>query len=132
MCFEGIPESPNETWRESESKIKHLISSHTPEVGTDFVIERAHRVGRPRSDSKPRKIVARFLNYKDRKRMFVNEDYSDRVLKKRTELMPELNEARCKNQRAFLRLHKLVIYDNPVNSGSTNDENASRESSNAN
>ena len=144
LCFEGIPESPNETWQESESKIKHRISSHMPEVGTDFVIERAHRVGRPRSDSKPRKIVAPFLNYKDREavfkakkklhgtNMFVNEDYSDRVLKKRTELMPELNEARCKNQRAFLRLHKLVIYDNPVNSGSTNDENASRESSNAN
>ena len=41
LCFEGIPESPNETWQESESKIKHLISSHMPEVGTDFVIERA-------------------------------------------------------------------------------------------
>ena len=53
LCFEGIPESPNETWQESESKIKHLISSHMPEVGTDFVIERAHRVGRPRSDSGP-------------------------------------------------------------------------------
>ena len=52
LCFEGIPESPNETWQESESKIKHLISSHMPEVGTDFVIKRAHRVSRPRSDSK--------------------------------------------------------------------------------
>ena len=143
MCFEGIPESPNETWQESESKIKHLISSHMPEVGTDFVIERAHRVGRPRSDSKPRKIVARFLNYKDRgavfktkkklhgTNMFVNEDYSDRVIKKRTELMPKLKEARRKNQRAFLRFDKLVIYDNRVNCGSTNDENASGESSNA-
>ena len=59
-----------------------------PEGGTDFVIERAHRVGRPRSDSKPCKIVARFLNYKDSDavlktqklhgtNMFVNEDYSD-------------------------------------------------------
>ena len=55
---------------ESESKIKHLISSLVPEVGTDFVIERAHRVGGPRSDSKPRKIVARFLNYKDREAVF--------------------------------------------------------------
>ena len=112
-----------------------------PEVGTDFVIERAHGVGRPRSDSKPRKIVTRFLNYKDREavfkatkklhgtNMFVNEDYSDHVIKKRTEVMPKLNEARCKNQRAFLRFDKLVIYDNPVNSGSTNDENASGESS---
>ena len=143
LCFEGIPESPNETWQESESKIKHLISSHMPEVGTDFVIERAHRVGRPRSDSKPRKIVARFLNYKDREavfkakkklhgtNMFVNEDYSDRVIKKRTELMPKLKEARRKNQRAFLRFDKLVIYDNPVNSGSTNGERVSGESSNA-
>ena len=50
-CFEGIPESPSETWQESESKIKHLISSHMPEVGTDFVEESARRVGRPRSDS---------------------------------------------------------------------------------
>ena len=32
-----------------------------PLVGTDFVIENAHRVGRPRSDSKPRNIVARQL-----------------------------------------------------------------------
>ena len=142
LCFEGIHESSNETWQESESKIKHLISSHMPEVGTDFVIERAHRVGRPRSDSKPRKIVARFLNYKDREavfkakkklhgtNMFVNEDYSDRVIKKRTELMPKLKEARRKNQRAFLRFDKLVIYDNPVNSGSTNGERVSGESSN--
>ena len=115
LCFEGILESPNETWQESESKIKQLISRHMPEVGTDLVIERAHRVGRPRSDSKPRKIVARFLNYKAREavfkakkklhgtNMFVNEDYSDRVIKKRTELMPKLKEARRENQRTFLR-----------------------------
>ena len=37
LCFEGIPESPNETWQETESKIKHLISSHMPEVGTDLM-----------------------------------------------------------------------------------------------
>ena len=137
LCFEEIPESPNETWQESESKIKHLISSHMPEVGTDFVVERAHRVGGPRADSKPRKIVARFLNYMDREavfkakmklhgtNMFVNKDYSDRVIKKRTELMPKLKEARRKNQRAFLRFDKLVIYDNPLNSGSTNGERVS-------
>ena len=62
---------------------------------------------------------------------FVNEDYSNRVIKKRTELMPKLKEATRTNQRAFLRFDKLVIYDNPVNSGSTNDERASGESSNA-
>ena len=80
-----------------------------PEVG--IVIERAHRVGRRSSaESKPRKIVACFLNYKDRESMlkvkkklrgtnvFVNEDYSDRVIKKRMDLMRELKEARRKNQ----------------------------------
>ena len=136
MCFVRIPESPNKTWQESESKINHLISSHMPEVGTDFVIERAHRVGRPRSDSKPRNYKDLEADFKAKKKlhrtnMFVNEDYSDRVIKKRTELMPQLKEARRKNQRAFLRFDKLVIYDNPVNSGSTIDERASRESSNA-
>ena len=45
--------------------------------------------------------------------------------------MPKLKEATRTNQRAFLRFDKLVIYDNPVNSGSTNDERASGESSNA-
>ena len=122
---------------ESEGKIKHLISSHMPEVGTDFVVERAHRVGGPRVDSKPCKIVARFLNYMDREavfkakkklhgtNVFVNKDYSDRVNKKRTELMPKLKEASRKNQRAFLRFKKFVLYDNPVNSGSTNCERVS-------
>ncbi|CAH3133375.1 unnamed protein product [Porites lobata] len=110
LCFEGIPESPNETWQESESKIKHLISSHMPE---------------DREAAFKAKKKLRGTN------MFVNEDYSDRVIKKRTELMPKLKEARRKNQRAFLRFDKLVIYDNPVNSGSTNGERVSGESSNA-
>ena len=63
--------------------------------------------------------------------MFVNEDYSDRVIK-RQEQTPKLKEARRKNQSAFLRFDKLVIYDNPVNSGSTNGERVSGESSSAN
>ena len=132
LRFEGIPESLNETWQELESKIKHPISRH-------LVIGRAHRVGRPRSASTPRKIGARFLNYKDHEAVFkakkklhgtnmlVNKDYSDRVIKKQTELMPKLKEARCKNQRAFLRFDKLVIYDNPVNSGSKNGKRVSGE-----
>ena len=65
LCFEGIEESTNETWQDTENKVKFLISSHMPEVGG--CIGRAHRVGRRSSaESKGRKIVARFLNYKDR------------------------------------------------------------------
>ena len=107
LCFEGILKSPNETWQESESKIKHLISNHMPQVGTNFVIERAHRVGRPRSDSKPRKIVARFLNYKDREavfkakkelhglNMFVNEDYSVNEVRSNKTKWTDLSARTC-------------------------------------
>ena len=111
LYFEGIEESTNETWQDTENKVKYLISSHMPEVGGDIVIERAHHVGRRSSaESKPRKIVACFLNYKDcesvlkvKKKLrgtnvFVNEDYSDRVIKKHMDLMRDLKEARRKNQ----------------------------------
>ena len=46
------------------------------------------------------RIVRQFSKAKKKlhgKNMFVNEDYSDRVIKRRTELMPKLKEARRKN-----------------------------------
>ena len=69
----------NETWEESEHKVKDLISN-TLQIDADNIeIERAHRVGtkRPTSD-KPRTIVAKFLNYKHR----------DMVLNERRKLAP--------------------------------------------
>ena len=78
---------------------------------------------------RPREAVFKAKKKLHGTHMFVNEDYSDRLIKKRTELMPMLKEARRKNQRAFQRFDKLVIYDNPVNSGSTNGERVSGESS---
>ena len=80
---------------------------------------------------RPREAVFKAKKKLHETNMFVNEDYSDRVIKRRTELILKLKEARRKNQRSFLRFDKLVIYDNPVNSGSTNGERVSGESSNA-
>ena len=109
LCFEGISESAGENWQQTENKLKELISTYMPEVRDDVVIERAHGVGKTRpSEAKPRKIVARFFNYKDREtilkakknlhgtNIFINEDYSDRVMKKRNDLMTKLKEARKK------------------------------------
>ena len=79
---------------------------------------------------RPREAVFKAKKKLHGRNMFVNEDYSDRVIKRR-EQTPKLKEARRKNQRAFLRFDKLVIYDNPVNSGSTNGERVSGESSSA-
>ena len=141
LCFEGIAESVGENWQQTENKVKELISTYMPEVGDDVVIERAHRVGKTRpSEAKPRKIVARFFNYKDREsilkakkklhgtNIFINEDYSDRVMKKRKDLMPKLKEARKKNLRAFLRYDKLIIHDNaPQSSAATQDHRSTQE-----
>lgn len=58
----------NETRQQSEDKVKELISNKLQLQSQDIVIERAHRVGRKKSSGdKPRPIIAKFLNYKDRK-----------------------------------------------------------------
>ena len=108
LCFEGIDEQMhgNETWEESEHKVKRLkdLISNTLQIDADNIeIERAHRVGkkRPTSD-KPRTIVAKFLNYKHRgmvlnerrklkgSNLIIREDFSDRVVAKRRELLPQM------------------------------------------
>ena len=111
----------NETWEESEHKVKDLISN-TLQIDADNIeIERAHRVGkkRPTSD-KPRTIVAKFLNYKHRdmvlnerrklkgSNLIIREDFSDRVVAKR-ELLPQMFEARKEGKIAYLSYDKLVI-----------------------
>ena len=49
LCFEGIEESfKNESWEESEDKVKSLIATKLNLNTENIVIERAHRVGRKR------------------------------------------------------------------------------------
>ena len=123
LCFEGIEEKyGNETWEESEQKIKGLIST-TLKINTDdMIIERAHRVGKKKSTAeKPRPIVAKFLNFKDRDMVIkerrklkgtkhvIREDFSDRVLEKRKSLLPKMNEARKEGKIAYLSYDKLII-----------------------
>ena len=51
LRFEGIPESPAESWDVTEAKVRqHLVTElgFTQPESAAFVIERAHRVGQPR------------------------------------------------------------------------------------
>lgn len=103
--------------------MKELLSSKFNISAGDYTIERAHRVGRARL-SKPRLIVAKFQSYKTRESIlskrkclsgtdiFVREDYSDKVLAKRRELLPQMHEARRNGMIAFLRYDKLVSFPN--------------------
>ena len=119
LVFDGIMESPGETWAETEEKVKKVLAEKL-QLKKDMEMERAHRTGKPGGD-RPRPIVVRFLRYKDRStilqhtknlkgsKIYINEDYTDAVRRKRKELMPDLRAARERGDIAYLRHDKLII-----------------------
>ena len=121
LCFDGIKEDARESWSDSEKKIKDLLASKFNIATDNFTVERAHRIGR-RKEGKPRMIVAKFQSYKTKEtilkkksclkgtNMFIREDFSDKTLAKRKELLPKMHEERKKGNIAFLRFDKLVVY----------------------
>ena len=128
LCFDGIPEEPesqSESWRKSEKKVLKILNDKM-ELPGDIKIKRAHRVGTRRQAGNPRSIVVKFLSYKDRERVmkerrklkgtrvFVREDYSDRVAETRRQLYPDMLEARRNGKIAYLRYNKLIVHDRPT------------------
>ena len=129
LIFEGIQEeSADETWAESESKVKKLLVEKLG-LSRNIELERVHRVARKEDAAghtsgapKPRAIIAKFLRFKDRAEVmanakklkgthiYINEDFIDSVRKRRKELLPAMYEARKRGQIAFLRYDKLVTY----------------------
>ena len=124
LCFDGVVEDPNESWSTSEKKIREIVGVKLNIKTDEFSIERAHRAGRRDVSGKPRTIVAKFLNYKTKEKIlknkkglkgtnvFVREDFSQKVLAKRKELLPAMHEERRKGNIAFLRYDRLVVYPN--------------------
>ncbi|XP_031549027.1 uncharacterized protein LOC116286615 [Actinia tenebrosa] len=116
----GIKEDNNESWSTTEDKVKTILKEKMGMFPENVEIERAHRTGKPRID-KPRQIVVKFLRYKDRESVldkrkslkgtgiFVNEDLSSRVLKRRQEQQGRLEEARKEGKIAYFRMDHLVI-----------------------
>ena len=66
LRFEGLLEDDNETWNETEVKVKNfLVEKLDFESAPEN--ERAHRTGRARRQdgtSKPRRVVCKFSSYK--------------------------------------------------------------------
>lgn len=121
VVIDGIPETPGESWVESEEKVKEILKQKL-QLQREIDIERAYRIGKPEPDrERPRSIVVKFLHFKDKTavmqraknlkgtRIFINEDYTDAVRLKRKELMPKLKAAREKGEIAYLRHDKLII-----------------------
>ena len=95
-----ISEKENETWYECEQEVQSLIKDKLG-IAENIVIERAHRVkkkGNSDNPGKPRTIVCRSLNYKDKtnilknaknlkgKNIFINKDFSHETMELSKEL----------------------------------------------
>ena len=67
--FDGIPETENETWEETETKLRKFFYDEL-DITEELYIKRAHRVARNQSSkeasndlAKPRTIIAKLLDY---------------------------------------------------------------------
>lgn len=72
LCFEGIDKEAeywSESWHKSDENVSKILKDKMNLPVDDIKIERANRVG-TRRPGKARAIVVKFLNYKDRERVF--------------------------------------------------------------
>ncbi|XP_070564536.1 uncharacterized protein [Ptychodera flava] len=120
LLIYGIEQSPNETWEESESKVKSFISETLDLDGSNFDFERVHRL--TNAKSRPQPIIAKFSRFKQREQVLqtsrrrlkntpfgVSEDFSPMTREARRKLAPFLKKARDEGKRAFLNYDKLKI-----------------------
>ncbi|XP_065684069.1 uncharacterized protein LOC136096583 [Hydra vulgaris] len=97
LRIDGIYEKPNENWAECENVVKEMFKKQL-KINYDIIIERAHRVGHPKEDKKPRTIVLKLLNFQDKTKIlsatknlrgtgiYVNEDFAKETIESRKKL----------------------------------------------
>ncbi|CAL9684648.1 unnamed protein product [Knipowitschia caucasica] len=116
------PDRAEETWEQTEDKVKELITKNL-KVEAPVEIERAHRNGKFRAENdRPRSIIVKLLRFKDKQlimararsllkntSIYINEDFSERVRKRRAELLPALKEARARGDYAVISYDRLVV-----------------------
>ena len=116
---------PGESWEETEAALRLVVKRDLklPAGKVDNLhIERAHSNGAATAQ-RDRTIVVKFTSFKYRdaviraartvkpRGVFVNEDYSQRVVTRRKELLPKMREARENGNIAYLSFDKLVMKD---------------------
>ncbi|XP_065664705.1 uncharacterized protein LOC136086338 [Hydra vulgaris] len=125
LRFNGVEESESEPLEDSDRKIQEVLKSKFG-FTNDLEIERAHRTGRnEKGVKKNRTIIVKFLNYKERnavfekfiklklwnKKLYVNEDCSERTTEIRKKLFKEAKELRAKGKYAKVIYNKLITRD---------------------
>ena len=123
LMFYGVKEEKEETWGQTENKVRSLIETVAEVKLSEIDIERAHRVGRKGPRERP--VVVKFLSYKKKQEVLrhgsklksggisVAEHFTDRVRDVRSHLKRHLEKAKAQGHEANLRFDKLVV-DNRV------------------
>lgn len=118
IVIAGLEEIGSGTWEEVEEQVIELCRSKLSV--TDISIERAHRIGR-KNQNKPRPIVCKLLNYKDKERIkrngyklkgtniFINDDFSNSTRTARYHLRAFMKDKKA-NGAASTRLNYDKLY----------------------
>ena len=118
LRFEGIPESNNENYEQSQAKIQSLISE---KLDLNIKLESANRIGNRIENNKPRPIIARLSNFSDRQKclraayklkgsnVYINDDVSRRTIEIRNTKMEELKEKRRQGYIAYFSGSNLIV-----------------------
>ena len=67
LIFKGLPESENEKWSDTTKSLATYLNKVNPNRSireVEQLIDRCHRGGQRRSDTKPRTIFAKFVDWK--------------------------------------------------------------------
>ncbi|XP_065650972.1 uncharacterized protein LOC136079179 [Hydra vulgaris] len=118
LRVDGIKEDDNETWLESEQKVKEVFNEY---LGVENVkIERAHRAGK-KGVKENRTIVLKLLDFKDKeeilenasklkgKNIYINEDYCMETNKIRKELREKMKIERKLGKFVYISYDKLIV-----------------------
>ena len=115
LRFDSVSEVDGETWEEMEKNVRRAMTTplELPEAQVHAInIERTHQTGG--TGMRARTIVVKFKSYKDRelvlqaakknrpRGIYVNEDYSKRVMARRKELLPKMMKAREEGKIVYL------------------------------
>ena len=130
----GIDEDEQETWEQTEDKVRNYLKSDLNLNGDDIQIERAHRL--PSKLNGPRPTIVKFSFFKDKDKIIrsyrekkknrpsdtdtdvenqqapkirVSEDFPERVTRARTLLWPFMKDKIDLGKKAYLRYDKLVV-----------------------
>lgn len=134
LLFNGIQEKTKETWSETETAVREVLSTVLGLDQKNVKFERVHRIGQKHAN-KTRSILAKFCYFQDREQVWglrkklsgtvytMSEDFPPEIIQERRTLFPVLKAAKASSsvKNVQLKVDKLLIDGKTYTSKSLND-----------